>query len=531
MIFPRTLSALALGLALTTAPMALAAPLVTPFQQAVAQSASEDAAIAAFYRARDFAPIWMGEAEGTFGPEHRRAAFLWALDAAPDHGLPMGRYDAATIRADFAAARTASERGALEVEMTKRFLRYAQDVSSGILDPKRVDSTIKVDVPKRDWLDQITTFTEGDPYAFVQGLWPTSPAYTRLLREKLRLEGVLAAGGWGPRVDSGSLKPGAEGRSVVSLRNRLIRMGYLRRSAVSAYDADMETAVRSFQIDHGLTPDGEAGQSTIAAINVPLEDRIGQIVVGLERQRWMNKPLESRHILVNLAEQHAYVVDDGKVTFDTVVVVGADTPDRRTPEFSHTMTHMVINPYWHVPRSITVNEYLPALRRGGAQHLEVYSSSGRVNRANVNFGRYTAANFPFSLKQPPGPRNALGRVKFMFPNQWNIYLHDTPSRNLFARDLRTFSHGCVRVGRPLELAYHLLTPQSATPKQDFDSILARGAERRVDLDQPVGVHLVYWSAWVTPLGRANYRGDPYGRDAKLLRALSDAGVELTDRRS
>jgi murein L,D-transpeptidase YcbB/YkuD len=242
----------------------------------------------------------------------------------------------------------------------------------------------------------------------------------------------------------------------------------------------------------------------------------------------MNKPLEPRHVLVNLAEQHAYVVDDGKVTFDTVVVVGADTPDRRTPEFSHTMTHLVLNPYWHIPRSIAISEYLPALRSGGARHLEVYSRAGRVNPANINFSRYSAGNFPYSLKQAPGPRNALGQVKFMFPNHWNIYLHDTPSRSLFAREQRTFSHGCVRVARPLELAYHLLAPQTETPRTDVEAILRTGRERRVDLEQPIGVHIVYWSAWVTPTGRANYRGDPYGRDARLLDALAAAGVDLPD---
>ncbi|MEM7644806.1 MAG: L,D-transpeptidase family protein, partial [Pseudomonadota bacterium] len=167
-----------------------------------------------------------------------------------------------------------------------------------------------------------------------------------------------------------------------------------------------------------------------------------------------------------------------------------------------------------------------ALRRGGARHLEVYSRSGRVNPNRINFNRYTARDFPYSLKQPPGPRNALGRVKFMFPNQYNIYLHDTPAKNLFGRDVRTFSHGCVRVGRPFELAYHLLAPQEADPEAKFQSILNTGRERRVNLEQPVGVHLVYWSAWVTPTGRANYRGDPYGRDGLVLRALRDAGVAL-----
>jgi murein L,D-transpeptidase YcbB/YkuD len=498
-----------------------ARPLVTPFQQAVAQTASGTESVAEFYRGRAFAPIWMGE-----GAEHRRAAFLWALDQARDHGLPTARYEPNAIRAAFAAAVTPEAKGRLEVEMTLRFLRYAQDVSSGILDPRAVDPTIKVDVPRRDWLEQITAFTEGDPYAVVRSLWPTAPAYTRLLREKLRLEEMARSGGWGAAVPPTRMEAGATGPAVVALRDRMIRMGYLRRSAVAVYDDALEAAVRRFQVDHGLSPDGIAGGETVEAMNVSLRDRMNQILIGLERQRWMNKPLEDRHILVKLAEQHAYVVDDGKVTFDTVVVVGADTPDRRTPEFSDTMTHMVINPYWHVPRSIAVGEYLPALRRGGARHLEVYSRSGRVNPGAVNFSRYTAANFPYSLKQPPGPRNALGLVKFMFPNVYNIYLHDTPAKNLFSRDVRTFSHGCVRVERPFELAYHLLAPQEADPEGTFQKILGTGRERRVDLVDPIGVHIVYWSAWVTPTGRANYRGDPYGRDGKVLDALREAGVAM-----
>ena len=503
-----------------------ATPSISPVQFAVAQAAAADEGIAAFYRARDFAPIWMGEGAGA-----RRAAFLRALDNAPDHGLPMQRYDPAAIRAAFAAARGASEIGALEVEMTRRFLRYADDVSAGILDPGSVDRAIKTQRPVGDPLERLTEFANGDPHAVVRALWPSTPTYTRLLREKLRLEGLRLTGGWGPRVPDGRFEPGATGPAVVALRARLIAMGYLRPGAVVSYDAATEAAIRRFQIDHGLTPDGTIGPATRAAINVPLGDRLAQVIVNLERQRWMNRELEPRHVLVNIAEQHAYVVDDGRVTFDTVVVVGADTPDRRTPEFSHTMTHMVVNPSWYVPRSIATKEYLPQLRRGGARHLEVYSSSGRVNPRRVDFSRYTARTFPFSLRQPPGPRNALGKVKFMFPNRWNIYLHDTPSKSLFGRDLRTFSHGCVRVARPMELAYHLLAPQEADAEGFFQSVLRTGRERRVDLEQPIGVHLVYWSAWVTPTGRTNFRGDPYGRDVTVLRALRAAGVELDAERS
>ena len=209
-----------------------AAPLVSPLQAAVASAAATDAPVAAFYRSRAFAPIWMGE-----GSADRRAAFLWALDQAHAHGLPTERYDAAAIRAAFAAATDAGRRGTLEVEMTRRFLRYAEEIGSGILDPAKVDPMIRVEVPRPDRLQQITAFAEGDPYAFVKSLWPTSPAYLRLLRERFRLEETARAGGWGPDVPDGRLARGDTGPGVVALRDRLIRMGYLARSPVAEFDA------------------------------------------------------------------------------------------------------------------------------------------------------------------------------------------------------------------------------------------------------------------------------------------------------
>ena len=513
---------------------AIATPFIAPLQTAIAQAsaAAEDEAIAAFYRERDFEPVWSASpGTETSGIAARRAAFLRVLDEARVHGLPAARYDPAALRGKFGRASDAASRGALDVEMTERFLGYLRDMRSGVLIPSEVDKSIKIEPVAQDPRADLAAFLADDPAAFLNGLVPRSPAYARLLRQKLRLEETLRDGGWGAAVPDGVLKAGDTGPAVVALRERLARMGYLRRSVTATYDATISAAVSAFQTDHGLGVDGEAGPDTLRAINVPLEDRLVQIVVGLERQRWMNRPLEARHVLVNLAEQRAYVVDEGIVTFDTVVVIGSDTPDRRTPEFSDTMSHLVVNPTWNVPRSIAVNEYLPALRRGGARHLTLYRNGDRVDPARVDFSRYTASTFPFRLKQAPGPTNALGRVKFMFPNRWNIYLHDTPSRDLFAREVRTFSHGCVRVGRPLELAYHLLAPQTATPQDDFTRILDTGRERRVDLEPSIGVHIVYWSAWVTPMGRANFRGDPYGRDAKVWQALREAGVELGPSRS
>ena len=190
---------------------------------------------------------------------------------------------------------------------------------------------------------------------------------------------------------------------------------------------------------------------------------------------------------------------------------------------------MVINPSWLVPRSIVTKEYLPMMQRNpnAAGHINLIDSRGRtVPRSAVNFSNYTARNFPFAMRQPPSQGNALGLVKFLFPNKYNIYLHDTPSKSLFQKETRAFSHGCVRVGKPFELAYALLAPQSEDPKGEFHRILNTGNETTVRLEQPVPVHLVYYTAWPTARGHVEYRRDVYGRDAALFAALSKAGVEL-----
>jgi murein L,D-transpeptidase YcbB/YkuD len=190
---------------------------------------------------------------------------------------------------------------------------------------------------------------------------------------------------------------------------------------------------------------------------------------------------------------------------------------------------MVINPSWGVPRSITVKEYLPLLQRNrnAVSHLQVIDGNGRVvPRGAVNFAGYTAKNFPFALRQPPSDGNALGKVKFMFPNTYNIYLHDTPSKSLFSHDIRAYSHGCIRVADPFDLAHALLSVQSQAAEDEFDAHLRTGNETMVKLEQPVPVHLVYYTAYPEAKGRMGYRRDVYGRDAILWQALSAAGVAL-----
>jgi murein L,D-transpeptidase YcbB/YkuD len=312
-------------------------------------------------------------------------------------------------------------------------------------------------------------------------------------------------------------------------------MGYLDRTVTARYDTSITDAVRAFQENHGLTVDGVAGGATIDEINTGPQDRLKSVIVAMERERWINQPggLGERHILVNLTDFNARIFDHGKLTFETRSVVGHQDRDRQTPEFSDEMDHMVINPSWYVPRSIIVGEYLPKLRNnsGAVSHLDIIDSRGRVVSRGQSFARYTERSFPFSMRQRPGPKNALGTVKFMFPNKYNIYLHDTNAKSLFSREVRTYSHGCVRLNDPHDFAYALLAPQTDDPVGFFQSRLRSGAETRVNLDQPVPVHLIYRTAFTTAKGHTQYRRDVYGRDADVWSALRAAGVEIAGIRS
>lgn len=499
---------------------------VTAFKQAVAEAAARDKDIAAFYQANGYKSIWTGRA----GRDRtRRQALIKALSRASAHGLPAARYDVGGLQAKMKATRGPRERGAMEVEMSRVFLQYARDLQTGVLIPNRVDKAIVRQVPYRDRTSYLVNFSKSSPAGFFKALAPKTMEYNALMKEKLRLERLLAKGGWGATIPSKSLKPGQSGASVVAMRNRLMAMGFMRRSSSQSYDDNMKSAVQKFQLAHGMSPDGVAGAGTIAEMNKGVQTRMQSIIVGMERERWLNQERGKRHILVNIPDFTAKIIDNNKVTFETRSVVGANKSDRPTPEFSDVMEYMVINPSWYVPRSIITKEYLPALKRNSnaVRHIEITDSKGRkVNRSNVNFSKYTEKTFPFSMRQPPSKGNALGLVKFIFPNPYNIYLHDTPSKNLFGREVRAFSHGCVRLADPFDFAYALLAKEVGNPKEFFQGKLATGKEQRVNLKTPVPVHIIYRTAYTNAKGHTQYRRDIYGRDGRVWNALAKAGVAL-----
>ena len=514
------LAALAVPLVLGAA----AAQAANGFMQAVAEAAAPDREVAAFYRANGYEDVFTGADDAA-----RRAALFRALSTAADHGLPVQRYRAEDLRALFAGVATQRDRGAAEVAAARMLLDFAHDLNTGILEPGRIVDGIKREVPRNDPLEVLAGFAAADPDAYLKGLVPEGFEYARLQREMLRLRDVAQRGLWGaPVPGSSKLEPGDSGPRVTALRDRLVRMGYLRRSPVATYDAALSAAVQAFQIDHGLEPDGIAGPGTLEEINIGPEARLRSVLVAMERERWMNGPRGDRHILVNITDFHARIIDDGKETFVTRSVVGARNDDKRTPEFSDMMDHMVINPTWNVPRSIVARDYLPRFKNNpnANSYLKLIDGSGRVvSRDAIDFSQYTARNFPFDVKQPPGARNALGLVKFMFPNVHNIYLHDTPDKHLFARETRAYSSGCIRLNDPFDFAYALLARQSDDPVGTFQSILRTGRETTVMLKQPVPVHLIYRTAFTGAKGKTQYRRDIYGRDAALFEALRAAGVD------
>ncbi len=507
----------------------LAAPAqaqVGAFKQAVAEAASASEPVAQFYRDTKFEPIWTGSDESS---RLRRAALFRALEEAGTHGLPDRSAEIADLMNILRNVQTTRDLGRAEVAMSRALVNYAADLQTGLLEPRRIDEGIVRKKHQPDFASYLTGIRDQAPGAFLRSLAPQNPQYQALLREKMRLEALQAAGGWGPTVSAKKLERGDQGGAVIALRNRLIEMGYLERSASLRYDTALEGAVQKFQAAHGLEADGVAGAGTISEINKPVSARLKSVLVAMERERWLTPDRGERHILVNQTDFTAKIIDNGEVTFQTRSVIGKDHSDRRSPEFSDVMEHMVINPSWYVPRSIITKEYLPKLKANpnAVGHIEITDSRGRkVNRSTADFSQYTARNFPYAMRQPPSRKNALGLVKFMFPNKYNIYLHDTPQKSLFQREVRAFSHGCIRLAQPFEFAYALLAKQTENPKQFFDRILSSGKETKVDLEQQVPVHLIYRTAFVTPEGRAEYRRDVYGRDAKVWAALERAGVVL-----
>ena len=493
----------------------------TKFEFFVAESGLENLAIKNFYTERSFNSFWYGKSENI-------DQLINAYNKSVLHGLPKSKYDFVSKNNNM----TAYE---FELSAMTSFIELISDLNSGILSPNEIDSSISVYPQKTNQhqvFDKLKMLSKSviTLEEFIFSYAPKDLEYGKLLNELARLRNVTKKDAWGPPVPEDKfLGYNLNHPNVGDLRSRLFKMGYLTfDSGSNLYDGEIKSAIQLFQADHGLNDDGVAGNYTLQAINISSKTRLIQVLVNLERIRWNDSKKHSKYIVVNQPNFQAYLIENDTIVWQSRVVIGL--PEHETQEFSDVMTHLIINPVWHVPRSISTTEYLPIIKENpefledNDMSLIVRGTDRKIDPSLIDMSQFEPDNFPFVIKQNPSNINALGVVKFMFPNEFNIYMHDTPMKELFFKDERTFSHGCVRVQDPFQFAFNLLGYQEADPQKKFQQFLQTRKEGQINLEEPIPVNLVYRTVFFGDYGQPQFRSDIYGRDAVVFMALQDMGV-------
>ena len=484
------------------------------------------------YADRDYTPLWFE------GDKLRRDArdLIETLCHAEREGLRASDYDLAGLRTELRKLRESKDPDAttlamLDLRLTRRFLDYGADLLAGRLDPQAVHDGWYIKA-RRAGIDSIlrTAILSKDFDDMIAPLRPGQREYTEMVEALERYRELQAKGGW-PRVPAaGKLALGAQGLRVEALRRRLAATGELRDGkGKPIYDDDVALAVAKFQERHGLPPDGTAGPATLAALNVPVETRIRQMELNLERFRWLPSDFGPRYILVNIPDYRLYAYDDRKEALTMRVIVG-DEYGSATPVFADSMTYLVFRPQWDMPRQILVDEVIPKVRENiyylaqhGYEVIDTARDEVVADPSAIDWSGLDSTNITFRVRQKAGIGNALGNVKFMFPNRFSIYLHDTPTRHLFQQRERTLSHGCVRVEDPVKLAGYVLGGQGDWTEEKIRNAMQPADSGDieplpVDLEQPVPVYLLYLTAFMRD-GALHFRGDPYGKDARVMRRM------------
>lgn len=472
-------------------------------------------AVRSFYAAREHRPAFTG-----IECARRMPALAEALAQAAAHGLNPADYHLDRFRGAAACA------AANELLASDAWLRLAQHLHAGRIDPRTVEPDWTATRPELDRATLLTQALAQETLAASIAALAPQDAYYRALQAALALWRERAQGGNWPVLDSGpTLRPGDRDPRVRQLRERLAAEGYLAELPAAAdpelYDGELAQQLRRYQQAAHLDVDGAVGRETLAELTRSPAERVAQLAANLERWRWLPDSLGERHIRVNIADFQLEARAGGRIEAVHRIIVGKQL--RRTPSFSASMRYIVVNPWWEVPRRLAVEDKLPlfqrepeAVQRLGFQVLD--ASNQIVDPAGIDWNAYTRRSFPFRLRQQPGPENALGKVKLMFPNRHDVYLHDTPGRTLFERSRRNFSSGCMRVEHPLALAAWALADSQAWPLARLEAIAASQKETSISLKQRVPVHVQYLTA-VVDAGEVRFVYDLYQRDAALIAAL------------
>jgi L,D-transpeptidase YcbB len=490
-------------------------------------------AVEDFYKSRNYEPVWFGK-NGFADAE----AMIRAIRESGNDGLIPEHYHLRIIEDLLGRAYNIREKGTfvdpeilvdLDLLLTDSFFTLARHLSTGCINPVTLEPQWSFSADM-DLVKVLTNaLTEHRVAEGIRKLTPGTPQYEEL-RKALASYRDMAKKDNLPTVPGGRLlKKGMRSARIPEVREKLTFLGDLDRQSDGVedlFDGNLEQAVIRFQERHGLKADGIVGPSTIEALNVPLGERVKQLVVNLERMRWSDGQRGDRYLIVNIARFELEVVEKGNVLLSMKVVVGKPYLD--TPVFSGRMTYLVLNPVWNIPDSIAKKEILPKARKDPGylkkENITILrgwgNSEEEIDPDSIDWRSVTARNLSFRFRQEPGPLNPLGRIKFMFPNKFNVYLHDTPARNLFSENVRTFSHGCIRIEKPLELAEYLLEKDPDWTRADIVSAIEDGATQEVRLPRPLYVYVIYVTAWVDKNDSVEFRRDIYGRDADLYQALT-----------
>jgi murein L,D-transpeptidase YcbB/YkuD len=474
------------------------------------------------YEENDFRPFW--------NDTGNIRELILLIDKAPEHGLTPEDYSIEQLRRVLAVRErdpTAMIKAEADIMLTESLLRYAYHRRLGKVTASTLDPNINYkrdafrNQPFKETLRQLLEAHSLQGY--IDLVAPSGPYYKGVESWLQRYRQLAVAGGWPPVAEGPTLRLGDADPRVAQIRARLVVTGELPQGSDTGstlFDEELKKAVLEFQYLHGLEEDGLVGRGTVAAMNVPVEVRIGQLRVSLERLRWVNQEAAQTLVAVNIASFKAFLFRDGEMAWSTRAMVGKDY--RRTPIFRGDMQYIEFNPTWTIPPTILRQDTLPSIKHDpdylASKNIRVIDSSGKfVDPKTVHWEQYTGG-VPYTLRQDPGPENALGIVKFIFPNKHSVFLHDTPHRELFDRPERAFSSGCIRIQNPLELAELLLNDEQYR-EPALLSIVNSRETRRINLKTPIPVVIVYLTASIDEDGNVLFYKDIYDMDAGVLRAL------------
>jgi len=491
-----------------------------------------------FYERRVYRPAWTDSQ----GPLPQTELLLNAIRRADDEGLRPGDYHLGKIEAILTELQPTPKSGEqpnlprlvdLDLLLTDAFLIYGSHLLAGRINPEQIDPQWFAHRREADMARLLEDALGSNQIEeTLTDLLPAYAGYTRL-RDTLAIYRKFAETGDWPTVPSGGkLRQGDRSERIPLLRQRLAAEGFLTDADTNTqtfFDIELDQALKKFQVQNGLEADGILGDQTLQALNISADQRVRQIVVNMERWRWLPQELGNRYILVNIAAFNLDVVEQETPVLNMRVVAGKAY--RKTPVFSDMITYLVINPFWAVPDTIAKKDILPKMKKDPNflidQKIRIFEGWGantrEIDPSTIDWNSVTAANLAFRFKQNPGPQNALGRIKFMFPNQFDVYLHDTPSKELFAKARRDFSSGCIRIEKPVEMAEYLLKNHPDWTPEKIQSTLSASdfTPQTVKLAESVNIHILYWTVWIGKDDRIHFGPDIYDRDSALDTAMQE----------